>query len=985
MDNSEASGALMNQDLKTSASPTFTGGTYTSNLGVSGSLTVKGMVTAEEFHTEFVSASIVYRSGSTKFGDTIDDIHSFTGSINQSGSFNLNDGNMTIADTLTAATVDINAGTVDAITSLTVANDVDVGNYKITSKALEASDLTAGRVTFAGANGLLADDSDLTFSTATLTATNITGTTIKDFSTISGSSTSTGSFGSVHTAGNVGIGVTSPSSLLEVAGADGTDGGELALTVLNGNVGNNDIIGKLVWKAPLENSPDGRLPGAAIWAEAQAGYTTSVNKTALFFGTGNSESALSNKRMIIDEDGNVGIGTEGPGAYRLNVDGEVYLSTGDDYFVKTAFDSTPPTLEVSARNIKLGDFDGVAGETYFELDDVNTKFTFSNGNVGIGNTAPPQPLTVEGNISGSGNLDIDGNAVFNGQIWIDDSADADLKLEANGSGDAQIGFWDGGSNKAYLVWDRSDDRMELNTSLDFEVQTNLLTTGNISGSSTSTGSFGSLVVKGNIASEAYFDAMDEGLAFHYPFNEGGNSTAFDKSLNGLNGILNGTVQYISTGSTAGGSLNFTDGYVENGYDPKDGPKTMAYWVNFDTVSTGDYQLMGTQEIPAYFYSGIANGGQGYYYAGNVGGTVNYTFAADKWYHIVLTMDSAGGGTSRYYVNGIQRDSKSYSSSGNSTVDFWIGKLHGANTYPFNADINDFRYYERQLSDDEIYNLYSRHAGISEIREIGNISGSAASTGSFGSVHTAGNVGIGASNPTANLHVEGSTGDVVAVDGDNGRLLTVINEMSGSIFSANTVAGLPVIEAMSDYTVKLDPFGNGKVGIGTSTMEDGQLTLLRAGENVLVVRRNGSDGEMVRFMNGGSDCGSIDHDGSGTAYNESSDYRLKENEVAISNSLTKINQLKPYSFNFKDYPDVTRDGFFAHEVQFVVPYAVKGEKDAVKDNGEIDIQMLDNSKLVPLLVASVQELTSEVQSLRAAITGSTDLNQLKATVSGSTFI
>ena len=62
-------------------------------------------MTAKEFHTEFVSSSIVYRSGSTKFGDTIDDIHSFTGSIHQSGSFNLNDGNMTIADTLTATTL----------------------------------------------------------------------------------------------------------------------------------------------------------------------------------------------------------------------------------------------------------------------------------------------------------------------------------------------------------------------------------------------------------------------------------------------------------------------------------------------------------------------------------------------------------------------------------------------------------------------------------------------------------------------------------------------------------------------------------------------------------------------------------------------------------------------------------------------------------------------------------------------------------------
>ena len=93
IDNSEASGALMNQDLKTSASPTFV------------NVTATGTMTAQEFHTEFVSASIVYRSGSTKFGDSIDDIHSFTGSINQSGSFNLNDGNMSVTDTLTATTL----------------------------------------------------------------------------------------------------------------------------------------------------------------------------------------------------------------------------------------------------------------------------------------------------------------------------------------------------------------------------------------------------------------------------------------------------------------------------------------------------------------------------------------------------------------------------------------------------------------------------------------------------------------------------------------------------------------------------------------------------------------------------------------------------------------------------------------------------------------------------------------------------------------
>jgi hypothetical protein len=60
--------------------------TIRNNATIAGNLTVEGIVTAQEFHTEFVSASIVYSSGSTKFGDTLDDIHQFTGSVDITGS-----------------------------------------------------------------------------------------------------------------------------------------------------------------------------------------------------------------------------------------------------------------------------------------------------------------------------------------------------------------------------------------------------------------------------------------------------------------------------------------------------------------------------------------------------------------------------------------------------------------------------------------------------------------------------------------------------------------------------------------------------------------------------------------------------------------------------------------------------------------------------------------------------------------------------------
>ncbi len=62
----------------------------TGNLTVGGNATIGGIVTAQEFHTEFVSGSIIYASGSTQFGDTLDDTHNFTGSLLVTGSITLN-------------------------------------------------------------------------------------------------------------------------------------------------------------------------------------------------------------------------------------------------------------------------------------------------------------------------------------------------------------------------------------------------------------------------------------------------------------------------------------------------------------------------------------------------------------------------------------------------------------------------------------------------------------------------------------------------------------------------------------------------------------------------------------------------------------------------------------------------------------------------------------------------------------------------------
>ena len=125
-----------------------------------------------------------------------------------------------------------------------------------------------------------------------------------------------------------------------------------------------------------------------------------------------------------------------------------------------------------------------------------------------------------------------------------------------------------------------------------------------------------------------------------------------------------------------------------------------------------------------------------------------------------------------------------------------------------------------------------------------------------------------------------------------------------------------------------------------------------------------------FINDNGVVGSITTNGSATAYNTSSDYRLKENVVTDWDATTRLKQLKPSRFNFKVDADTTVDGFLAHEVSSIVPEAVAGDKDGTEvyiDDNEQEqtrpvYQAIDQSKLVPLLVKTIQELEARITTL-----------------------
>ena len=128
---------------------------------------------------------------------------------------------------------------------------------------------------------------------------------------------------------------------------------------------------------------------------------------------------------------------------------------------------------------------------------------------------------------------------------------------------------------------------------------------------------------------------------------------------------------------------------------------------------------------------------------------------------------------------------------------------------------------------------------------------------------------------------------------------------------------------------------------------------------------GSTTYMV-LVGGSATVGSITGTTGAASFNNLSDYRSKENDVEITDGITKLKLLRPIRFNYKTDSSTLYDGFFAHEVTPAVPTAVTGVKDAVDSEGKIDPQMLDASKLVPLLTAALQEAITKIETLETKV-------------------
>lgn len=215
-----------------------------------------------------------------------------------------------------------------------------------------------------------------------------------------------------------------------------------------------------------------------------------------------------------------------------------------------------------------------------------------------------------------------------------------------------------------------------------------------------------------------------------------------------------------------------------------------------------------------------------------------------------------------------------------------------------------------------------------------------------------------------LTAHGPLGDVFTIyDGTAGSHRFVIDS-GGQIFAGctSTSGGVP-----NEDGIVIQPNGNAKFRVASS---------------------GNAANQYYSYL--GVNVGSITVGTSSTNFNTSSDYRLKENVTPLSGAADRLAQIPVHRFNFIVNPDTTVDGFLAHEVQAFVPEAVTGSKDAMRDEeyevtpaayddeGNLvseavmgtrsvpDYQGIDQSKLVPLLTAALQEALQKIDALEARV-------------------
>lgn len=263
-------------------------------------------------------------------------------------------------------------------------------------------------------------------------------------------------------------------------------------------------------------------------------------------------------------------------------------------------------------------------------------------------------------------------------------------------------------------------------------------------------------------------------------------------------------------------------------------------------------------------------------------------------------------------------------------------------------------------------------------------------------NSSGNVGIGTSSPSYQLHTVGNTNGNVTngvTNSNSGtdaaaRFIAIAD--AGSAVFGMTSSGYTGITGAQDAmllnagnasggiafaldgVLKAKINSSGKLFVNTTDLIGPGMINIKStvsGEAAIGCQNTAGAGSyFLWFVNAANNAviGSISNNGNtATAFNTSSDYRLKHDIQPMQDALAKVAALKPCTYRW-NANDSEGEGFIAHELAEVCPGAVTGEKDAVNEDGSIKPQGIDTSFLVATLTAAIQELKAELDITKAKV-------------------
>ena len=431
---------------------------------------------------------------------------------------------------------------------------------------------------------------------------------------------------------------------------------------------------------------------------------------------------------------------------------------------------------------------------------------------------------------------------------------------------------------------------------------------------------------------------------------GANNTALGSSAGSgiTTGIRNTVVGYSTLSATTTGNYNTAVGGAALAIATSDGNVAVGYRAQLNTTSGGANVAVGQDALlsnttaanntavgyQAGYTNSIGTGLATFGYQAGYSTTADYNnfFGYRAGYvNTTGTANSAVGTSSLYYNttgsyntaignNALQANT---TASNNTAVGYQAGYAATVGGY------STFVGYQSGLSSNFTSDAFANNTFI------GALSGSTVTTGRKNTI-----LGLYNGNQ-GGLDIRTASNYIVLSDGDGNPRFVVNSSGAISFGAANGSTDI----------------ASGAVGLALNANSGLQMLDSRSNDATNTYR--------YRFYNTNGLVGGILTNGSTTTYSTSSDYRLKENIQPMTGALAKVVALKPCTYTWKA-DGSAGEGFIAHELAEVCPYAVSGEKDAVEEDGSIKPQAIDTSFLVATLTAAIQELKADLDATKAEL-------------------